>query len=33
MDDTKVKTLGLGKSEDSDSKGSVEIVIYPQATP
>lgn len=33
MDDTKVKTLGLGKSEEGDAKGSVEIVVYLPATP
>jgi phospholipid/cholesterol/gamma-HCH transport system substrate-binding protein len=31
LDDTRVKTLGLGKTADSKPEGSVEILIYPSA--
>lgn len=36
MDDTRVKTLGLGKTADSSPDGSIQILIYasaPVATP
>jgi hypothetical protein len=29
FDDTRLKTLGLGKAEDESEKGKVEILIYP----
>ena len=28
LDDTRVKTLGLGKTADSNPDGSIEILIY-----
>jgi len=32
VDDTKIKTIGMGKSKDTDDNGSIEIVIYPAPT-
>ena len=32
LDDTRIKTIGLGKSKEVDSNGSVEILVYPLPT-
>ena len=29
LDDTRIKTLGLGKTSDTDDNGKVEILVYP----
>jgi hypothetical protein len=29
LDDTRIKTLGLGKTEGAGAGGTVEIVVYP----
>ena len=28
LDDTRIKTLGLGKTSDTDDNGKVEILVY-----
>ncbi len=33
LDDTRIKTLGLGKTNDADDNGKVEILVYPPAGP
>jgi phospholipid/cholesterol/gamma-HCH transport system substrate-binding protein len=33
LEDTKIKTIGLGKSREAPSGGNVEILIYPEGTP
>jgi phospholipid/cholesterol/gamma-HCH transport system substrate-binding protein len=33
LEDTKIKTIGLGKSREAPDGGNVEILIYPDATP
>jgi hypothetical protein len=32
LQDTRIKTIGLGKSENAPEGGGVEVVIYPQGT-
>ncbi len=32
LDDTKIKTIGLGKSDKAPEGGSVEVLIYPEGT-
>ncbi len=32
LQDTKIKTIGLGKSDKAPEGGSVEILIYPEGT-
>jgi phospholipid/cholesterol/gamma-HCH transport system substrate-binding protein len=32
LDDTRIKTLGLGKSEDTGDNGKAEILVYPAAS-
>jgi phospholipid/cholesterol/gamma-HCH transport system substrate-binding protein len=32
MDDTRIKTIGLGKSDKAAEDGSVEVLIYPEGT-
>ncbi len=32
VDDTRIKTIGLGKSKEDDQNGSVEIVVYPPSS-
>jgi phospholipid/cholesterol/gamma-HCH transport system substrate-binding protein len=31
LDDTRIKTLGLGKTSDTDDNGKVEILVYPES--
>jgi hypothetical protein len=33
LEDTKIKTIGLGKSREAPSGGNVEVLIYPEGTP
>jgi energy-coupling factor transporter ATP-binding protein EcfA2 len=33
LDDTRIKTIGLGKSDKVADGGSVEILVYPEGTP
>ena len=32
LQDTKIKTIGLGKSDKAPEGGSVEVLIYPEGT-
>jgi hypothetical protein len=32
LDDTRIKTLGLGKSGDTGDNGKAEILVYPAAS-
>jgi len=32
LEDTKIKTIGLGKSDKAPEGGSVEVLIYPEGT-
>jgi outer membrane protein OmpA-like peptidoglycan-associated protein len=32
LEDTRIKTIGLGKSEKAPDGGSVEVLIYPEGT-
>jgi len=29
LDDTRIKTLGLGKTKQTDGSGKIEIIVYP----
>jgi outer membrane protein OmpA-like peptidoglycan-associated protein len=33
VDDTRIKTIGLGKSADSPDGGAVAVMVYPPGTP
>jgi hypothetical protein len=29
LDDTRIKTMGLGKTEDANDAGKVQVIVYP----
>jgi len=32
LDDTRIKTMGLGKTEDAGENGKIQILVYPAAS-